>query len=96
MRQRLVEQQSKHALETDRLRRLLSEARARLQLLEAAAEEEGRAVPGEAGPAAAAVGDLEMELRAVEAQCAALAAQLAEAEQASAAIRMALESSRRR
>jgi hypothetical protein len=96
LRQRLVEQQSKHALETDRLRRLLSEARARLQLLEAAAEADGRAVPAEVGPAAAAAGDLEMEMRAVEAQCSVLAARLAEAEQGSAAIRFALESSRRR
>jgi hypothetical protein len=97
LRQKLVDQQSKHALETDRLRRLLSEARARLQQLEAAAEADGRAVPDELAPAAdAAAGELEGEMRAVEAQCAALAARLAEAEQGSAAIRLALDSSRRR
>ena len=98
-----MEQQSRHALETDRLRRLLSEARARLQRLEASADADaGNADAGnaddveETGLARAPAVELEGELRAVEAQCAELAARLAEAEQGSAAMRRELEAGRRR
>ena len=102
-RQRLVEQQSRHALETDRLRRLLSEARARLQRLEASADAGAANADADAaddveetGLARAPAVELEGELRAVEAQCAELAARLAEAEQGSAAMRRELEAGRRR
>ena len=92
LRQRLVDQQSKHALETDRLRRQLSEARARLQQLEVGMDGEER---GEQEGAATG-SDLEGELLAVDAQCSSLAARLAEAEHGSAAMRLELEAARRR